>query len=130
MGLELGRCCGGIIVGQRWISFGVGFACLLVAGAAAPTASGNDRPPQFRCLVREVAVKEETIMVTCHNWSMNGLRRFAADTKQPYSSVVAAEATTALRENIPMLIAYVPDPEINPVGCRIRDCRKILAVIK
>ena len=102
-------------------------SALLASGSTDAWAQAGG-PMKFRCMVQDAQILPDRTHVRCLNRGMNGLSTFAADTAQPYSSQVVLAVVQSLRTQVPLVITYAPDVELNPEGCDVRNCRKIIDV--
>ncbi|MBI1213519.1 MAG: hypothetical protein GC190_18825 [Alphaproteobacteria bacterium] len=124
-------------------------ATVLVAAAAAtaaqpdtaPAAAGaspnratqeaefqSHRPPHWRCFVRDAMVFYDRVHVRCYNKTAEGVTFFAVDTSQPIAVSLVTKALSAMQQGRPVKIAYAPDTDLNPPGCRKADCRRLLDI--
>jgi hypothetical protein len=87
-----------------------------------------DAPGKFRCVIMRATILPDRIDVLCANKGLNGLNQFSAETGQPYASAIAAGIVVALRSQVPLIVTYAPDAELNPPGCSARSCRKMIAI--
>lgn len=102
----------------------------VILGLGAPPFAGAqaDAPLKFNCVIRDAQILPDRTVVRCANKGLNGLSEFAAETNQPYANRVAAAIVQALRSGSPLILTYAPSAELNPDGCPIRNCRKIIDV--
>lgn len=111
----------------RWGS--VLFSVVAAAVSAAPvTHAQDDAPLKFTCVVRDAQILPDRTQVRCANKGMNGLSEFAAETNQPYAGRVANAIVHSLRTGTNLILTYAPSTELNPDGCSVRTCRKIIDV--
>jgi hypothetical protein len=88
----------------------------------------DDAPLKFSCVVRDAQILPDRTHVRCANRGLNGLSEFAAETNQPYANRVASAIVQALRSGTTLVLTYAPSSELNPDGCNVRNCRKIIDV--
>lgn len=99
------------------------------ARALAPSTQGQQhKPPNWRCFVRDAMVFYDRVHVRCYNKTAGGVTFFAVDTSQPIAVSLVTKALTAMQQGRPVKIAYAPDTDLNPPGCRKADCRRLLDI--
>lgn len=86
------------------------------------------KPPNWRCFVRDAMVFYDRVHVRCYNKTAQGVTFFAVDTSQPIAVSLVTKALTAMQQGRPVKIAYAPDTDLNPPGCRKTDCRRLLDI--
>src|ERR1700674_667454 len=109
---------------------------VVAAAAAAPparapqappppsqSAQQQHKPPNWRCFVRDAMVFYDRVHVRCYNKTADGVTFFAVDTSQPIAVSLITKALSAMQQGRPVRIAYAPDGDLNPPGCRKTDCR-------
>ena len=70
----------------------------------------------------------DRVHVRCYNKTTSGVTFFAVDTSQPIAVSLVTRALTAMQQCRPVKIAYAPDTDLNPPGCRKTDCRRLLDI--
>lgn len=70
----------------------------------------------------------DRVHVRCYNKTDEGVTFFAVDTSQPIAVSLVTKALTAMQQGRPVKIAYAPDTDLNPPGCRKTDCRRLLDI--
>jgi hypothetical protein len=86
------------------------------------------KPPNWRCFVRDAMVFYDRVHVRCYNKTTEGVTFFAVDTSQPIAVSLVTKALTAMQQGRPVKIAYAPESDLNPPGCRQTDCRRLLDI--
>jgi hypothetical protein len=86
----------------------------------------SDVPVKFRCVVKDVRTLRDHVHVRCANRGLTGVYEFAAEADQPYSRRVSSAALQAWRARGSLMITYAPSIELNPEGCDLETCRKII----
>jgi hypothetical protein len=111
-------------------------AAVAAPPAAAPTTPApaqssqqqQNKPPNWRCFVRDAMVFYDRVHVRCYNKTTQGVTFFAVDTSQPIAVSLVTKALLAMQQGRPVKIAYAPDTDLNPPGCRKTDCRRLLDI--
>jgi hypothetical protein len=101
---------------------------IATAAAVAPPAQQQHKPPNWRCFVRDAMVFYDRVHVRCYNKTADGVTFFAVDTSQPIAVSLITKALSAMQQGRPVRIAYAPDGDLNPPGCRKTDCRRLLDI--
>jgi hypothetical protein len=99
-----------------------------VTPPAKPAQQQQHKPPNWRCFVRDAMVFYDRVHVRCYNKTAEGVTFFAVDTSQPIAVSLVTKALTAMQQGRPVKIAYAPDTDLNPPGCRKSDCRRLLDI--
>jgi hypothetical protein len=86
------------------------------------------KPPNWRCFVRDAMVFYDRVHVRCYNKTTEGVTFFAVDTSQPIAVSLVTKALSAMQQGRPVKIAYAPESDLNPPGCRKTDCRRLLDI--
>jgi len=95
---------------------------------ATPQQPQQHKPPNWRCFVRDAMVFYDRVHVRCYNKTAGGVTFFAVDTSQPIAVSLVTKALSAMQQGRPVKIAYAPDSDLNPPGCRKTDCRRLLDI--
>src|SRR5882757_4766120 len=121
-----------------WQSLATAF--VIAAAAAAPPAAAppvapppsaqeqQHKPPNWRCFVGDAMIFYDRVHIRCYNKTVEGVTFFAVDTAQPIAVSLVTKALTAMQQGRPVKIAYAPDSDLNPPGCRKTDCRRLLDI--
>ena len=86
------------------------------------------KPPNWRCFVRDAMVFYDRVHVRCYNKTAGGVTFFAVDTSQPIAVSLVTRSLLAMQQGRPVKIAYAPESDLNPPGCRKADCRRLLDI--
>jgi hypothetical protein len=96
-------------------------------GAAGPEEL--DKPMAHRCFVRDVMVFYDRTHVRCYNPARGKYNFFAVDTSQPVAETLLNKAWKSMRSGKPLTITYAPTPDLNPTGCDVQNCRRLIDVL-
>src|SRR4029079_14423313 len=106
----------------------IGAAAAAPPVAAPPAASPppatpqqQHKPPNWRCFVRDAMIFYDRVHVRYYNKTVDGVTFFAVDTAQPIAVSLVTKALSAMQQGRPVKIAYAPDTDLNPPGCRKAD---------
>lgn len=95
----------------------------------ATVSTRGDKPPSFRCFVRDAMVFYDRTHVRCYNKVNNRINFFAVDTNQPIAATLVQKALSAMQTGKPLTITFAPTTDLNPTNCERKDCRRVIDVV-
>jgi hypothetical protein len=90
--------------------------------------SASQKPPSFRCFVRDVMAFYDRTHIRCYNKARGKFMFFAVDTGQPIAATVLSKALNAIQMGKPVTITYAPAKDLNPSNCDRKNCRRLLDI--